>query len=658
MASTGTAEEENFRVVLLGIGKDTAEEKEAFCRRIASRYGVARSLLEKIAESPPIVLKKNLSRRRSEMLAHLITSAGGRVSIEKREETIPVGLEFETGDSAPLALESCAVRKSAGGSWSVVGRVRNISSEGLEETWALVQLFGEAEELLTFEEVPLSFDPLPPGESAPFRAVFDGRLVLKRVTVAFKNASGRPIAARDRLRRREWIPVKTVLPQGDEEPKDSDLDVPVLELYVRPGEKSRAKEEEPLVPDGGKLLGGMASVIKPETEVFPSQCEPSEEGRLKDEPSERDRGTASGEETTGSLVEEKEVQAQGALEVSQDEPDEKEPERETEGERVASLRDGDFPAKDRDEGGLSDGSGEEAARDEGLGLLSEALDSFHEAREERREEGPDREEASLFPWIDAFREAVCSYYGEDRDGFSTWFRKQEGENRFQGPFHRVVTILTHARFSQRCASEEALENTARVYDVMLKKGLQLEEIPFLKGTRFASAETWRNLFFRAIPKLREISEHLLSKENWEALELEKLIQIIPQMSLEASRLAVGWLSSLTSDKIRVDFRKTTPEVGKALYRVASRLGIVDPRFDHYRGPQSLGDLKIEAFARIAFPEHPRKIEAPMNWVGKEGEPSGPCLPIHPICAGCLFEAFCPKLRLDFDPAEKGLFPTT
>lgn len=658
MAPMGTPEEENFRVVLLGIGKDTAEEKEAFCRRIGSRYGVARSLLEKIAESPPIVLKKNLSRRRSLILAHLITSAGGRVSIEKREETIPVALEFETRDSAAVALESFAVRKSAGGSWSVVGRVRNISSEGLEETWALVQLFGEGEELLAFEEVPLAFDPLPPGESAPFRAVFDGRLGLKRMTVAFKNASGRPVAAEDRLRRREWIPVKTVLPQGEEELKDSDLGIPVLELYVKADGKSRTEEEEPLVLHGEELLGGMASAIKAETEVLPFQCGYSGEERLKDKESERDRGTASGEETIGSPSEEKESQGQGVLEVSQDEPDQRGTERETEGEKVASLRDGDFPVKDRDEGGPSDGSGGEAARDEGLGLLSKAPDSSQGAHEERREEGPDREEASPFPWIDAFREAVWSYYGEDRDGFSTWFHKQEGENRFQGPFHRVMTILTHARFSQMCASEEALKNTTRVYDVMLKKGMQIEEVPSLEGTRFASAETWRNLFFRAIPKLSEISEHLLSKENWDALELEKLIQIIPQMSLEASRLAVGWLSSLTSDEIRVDFRKTTPEVGKALYRVASRLGIVDPRFDHYRGPQSLGNLKIEAFARIAFPEHPRRIEEPMNWLGKEGESSGPCLPIHPRCEGCFFEAFCPKLRLDFDPAEKGLFPTT
>jgi endonuclease III len=83
------------------------------------------------------------------------------------------------------------------------------------------------------------------------------------------------------------------------------------------------------------------------------------------------------------------------------------------------------------------------------------------------------------------------------------------------------------------------------------------------------------------------------------------------------------------------------------------LGIIDPHFDFYQAKNSMGDLKIQTFAKVAFPEDPSKIETPMVWIGRN-EAEGHCLPLSPRCEECLFETFCPKLYLDFDPTEKGM----
>lgn len=675
MPSIERGNEENFRVVLMGIGKDTPQEKEAFCRQVASRYGVALPLLEKIAESLPVVLKKNLSRRRSEALARLIASCGGRVSIEKRVDAFPVHLEFEAQGPPAVALETCRVQETAWGSWSVVGRVRNVSSRGLEDLWALIQLFGEGAELLTFEEVPLVLNPLPPGGAAPFRAIFDGHLPLTRVTISFKNALGRPVAAEDRLKRREWVPVRTILPSNEEEIRDAALDVPVLKLFLRPNGTSEVREETPPVREGQGLHAGMtdpskamAATTSPGIEAF------WEEGG---EDGSDEKVALEGEEAALSWKGVETAPAEEVAEVLQGEPDGSEgpgTDERAESSQAKGLltvgRDGgarsvrivkEAPEDDGgkvSEAGRTELSKEKAVSDAALigpNWIPAVVDSFGMDRAGDEEKGLPDEDDSSFPWIDAFREAIRAYYREDRDGFLAWFRNREGEDRFQDNFHRVLTILAHARFSQRCPSEGVLENTERVYEIMLKEELGIEEIPFLEGTCFTPAETWRNLFFKAVPKLKEIAKHLLSKGQWDAVEMEKVIQIIPQMSPEASRLAVWRLSSLLTNGIHVDFRRTLPLIGGGLYRVASRLGIVDPRFDHCRSSQSVGERKIHAFAKTAFPEHPRMIEEPMNWVGSGVASEGRCLPVHPRCEGCLFEAFCPGLHLDFDPAEKGVF---
>ena len=118
---------------------------------------------------------------------------------------------------------------------------------------------------------------------------------------------------------------------------------------------------------------------------------------------------------------------------------------------------------------------------------------------------------------------------------------------------------------------------------------------------------------------------------------------------------LGVLCVLEREGIAIDFSQASILLGGALYRVAARLGVVDPQFDYCEGPNSMGDLKIQAFGRTAFSEDPLKIEEPMNWLGTEtSEDGGVCAPTYPRCEGCLFSDFCPKHYLAFDPSEKGL----
>jgi endonuclease III len=126
------------------------------------------------------------------------------------------------------------------------------------------------------------------------------------------------------------------------------------------------------------------------------------------------------------------------------------------------------------------------------------------------------------------------------------------------------------------------------------------------------------------------------------------------MSDRNSRRAVRWIDELIPEIVEIDFSNTSVAVGENLYRVASRLGVVDPHFDSYQGKDSMGDLKIQSFAKAAFPQNPMKIAEPMNWVGMEEKDGGHCFSTQPRCPACIFETFCPRFHLHFDPAAKGM----
>jgi hypothetical protein len=123
-----------------------------------------------------------------------------------------------------------------------------------------------------------------------------------------------------------------------------------------------------------------------------------------------------------------------------------------------------------------------------------------------------------------------------------------------------------------------------------------------------------------------------------------------------SRLAIRWIHELLPKEVDIDAATIPICIEEGLYRVGARLGVVDPQFDTVQGKNSIGDLKIQAFAKMAFPRFPWKIEEPMTWlgIGTENGGGGCCLPTQPRCEGCLFEVFCPKLYPDFNPSEKGM----
>jgi len=257
-----------------------------------------------------------------------------------------------------------------------------------------------------------------------------------------------------------------------------------------------------------------------------------------------------------------------------------------------------------------------------------------------------------YPWIRDFRNSIETYYQNHYDIFTGWFRAFQKEGGFLHPLHSLLTILVHARFSQSNSFQKPLENTQRVVGLIAQTRFRLEEIPLLEGTPFFSGEDWRDLFYKAFPKIQQVANNILKQEQWNAIDLERLIGVIPHMSGKSSHMSIRWVHELIPDVIKVDFSNTPVDVGENLYRVASRLGVVDPHFDFYQGKDSMGDLKIQSFARIAYPEYPTKIEEPMVWIG--GEKEGNCFPVRPHCGGCLFESFCPKLYFHLNPSGKGI----
>jgi len=80
-----------------------------------------------------------------------------------------MNLEFQETGSALIALEASSLRKTQSETWSVTGRVKNISAETLHDVWILIQLFGNHGDFLTFEEVPLPSTLFPHKAPLPSR---------------------------------------------------------------------------------------------------------------------------------------------------------------------------------------------------------------------------------------------------------------------------------------------------------------------------------------------------------------------------------------------------------------------------------------------------------------------------------------------------------
>lgn len=649
-------EEGRYRVLLLAIGGNTQEEKEAFCQKASEAYGISGSQLRSIADRCPIVLKKNLTRKLAESLARNLKSMDAMISIEERRDPFDAFLEFQEMTPPVVALESSYLRRTASGVCQVIGRVRNVSDRPMRDVWILLQVFDPSGEIVTFEEVPTPINFLPPGVASPFKVVFDEASPIAKGSIAFKTPSGDPIAAVDRRKKREWVAVE----MADEQ----EAVHPSVEQQHEDVTPSKATEEASL--PGTILL----------EEVLDRRAEAVSAPKDTDDRAAVDLWGPGGEDfETGNQsplsLSVDDLPAESPLALTEREGEfswedthpaereDKEPEEPlnsprwpgnlaralSPAEAVKAHPTLTAPQESEEAGGLpaSEPRGPAAAFEEAAQLL-----------EEISQKSPEKKvSAVLFPWIDDFRSSVEAYHQRATDAFSAWFGAKRSENGFSDPFHSLLAIVGHGRFDQASQSERTTENIERVYKLLPEPRVELESIPALIGTEFCSGENWTYLFHRALPRLQHVAREILEKKAWKGLDLERLIQTVPHMSPENSRKTAQRIRALLPDAVAVDLSEVPVTVGEGLYRVASRLGVVDPQFDVLGDQDSMGSRKIQAFAETAFPQDPARVEEPMASVGR-GDDRGFCLPVHPRCAGCLFDAFCSKQHVDFDPSERGM----
>ncbi len=627
-------EDETYRVILHRIGENTEEEKTRFCGEVSETYGIPLPLMKKMVERCPIVVKKNLPFKKAEMLAIAFRSSGASASVEKKRSLSPVSVESIGEKPYRLRLESSSLRKSPGGAWQVFGRVQNIYKEELRDVWALIQVFDEYGELTGLEEIPLPINPLPPNYSSPFKALFEKDLSIQNVSIAFKTASGSPIPAMDQRERREWVEVKIAEPQRRDPPlspieisedvlsplepsltlapemKEGDLDRQEMERVPSEMPPHLAVEIPALFDENLKRSGegGGLTFFESEGQRFAKDEEEQRGVEIEEEGPSRD--------VTQTLVVKESLEEEELhLDVSKHEPVENASQRET------TL------------------------------LLFEKEESVTEEKVAPAAHKVD-EKPIFYPWLNDFKRAIEAYDQSHKEPFLLWFENLQKEGRLADPYYSLLTLLIYARFNQTPSWEIALENTQKVFPLMIQADLSPEQIPPLRGDLFFPPDIWRDLYLRAIPKLQEVSRRILKETRWATSDLDRLIRIIPHMTARNSRWVIRvlhhWIPEVVPDISEMEI-----DINDGVYRLASRLGVVNPSFDYYQGKNSMGDLKIQSFARAAFPEDPGKIEEPMSRLGANDE-EGYCLPTRPKCQSCPLESFCQKHFIDFNPSEKGM----
>lgn len=639
-------EEGRYRVLLLGVGENSENEIDSFCANLSKNYRIPLPLLKKIVDRCPIILKKNLSLKKAQLLGKTLKSFGATVSIEERRNDPPIVLEFQELVPHQLILESSYLRKTSGATWSVIGRIKNISDEMLRDTWALIQLFDALGEFIAFEEAPLPINPLPPEEGSPFKVVFEGNINIKKISIAFKNALGQPIPVVDKRKKRKWVEVEMM--EEDEH------------FFSFPERPPVTEQQSEMV----ELTEGSMTATSESSETFLGEEITEDEGGVGEEMSQETLTLTLDEDFSERVLEFPEKDFKNPQEPSEENqyPEGGEAKSPLGPETLQALPFTGGEEEIKNEFPLSTTIFEETTH------LLETISEIAVGKEEQEERDKNIKEENiesvkeevkeevlpLFPWIEDFRKSVETFYQMRRDIFSVWFEECLKEGGFLNSFHALLTILAYSRFNQKNQPIQALENTQRVFKIIPLTSLPLDEIPLLIGTPFVSGEVWKDLFQRALPKLHQIGNAILEKNRWNASDLERIIQVIPQMGYPNSRLAIRLIHELIPEILEVDFLNIPVFIEEDLYRVASRLGILDPHFDFFQGSHSTGDDKIQSFASMVFPQNPLKIEEPMAWMGMEEEQGGHCFPTQPRCEGCLFESFCPRLYLHFDPSEKGM----
>jgi hypothetical protein len=246
--------------------------------------------------------------------------------------------------------------------------------------------------------------------------------------------------------------------------------------------------------------------------------------------------------------------------------------------------------------------------------------------------------------------------GQHRDPFINWYT-QSVANKYGDLQFRVLLILTNARFDQGTRAERALENTQRLLaaGTLSVYPVELSDVPAINTRQRMKAERWRELLWRSLPGLRQLSNQIAGCDHWKASDLLQAITSarIPYFGPKTARLAVRWISELIPD-INVDMGDSEIPVDSLVYRVAARLGLLDPVRERYWGPGSPGHERIQAAARQLFPHNPSLMDEPVWMMGRQPRNGGFCSPTDPTCdRGCLFASFCPRLWQQRDPGSVG-----
>jgi len=257
-----------------------------------------------------------------------------------------------------------------------------------------------------------------------------------------------------------------------------------------------------------------------------------------------------------------------------------------------------------------------------------------------------------------FRDLIITYTkNRAPDPFMIWFRQKDSKDFFVDDFERVLVILIDARFDQMTTAEKALENTKMAVEAnCLKKAIEPNKLPLLIPRQYFTAEGWTESFIVALPNLHTIARRIVTQKSWNANDLFDLMlhKIRARyLGVKTTRLAVRWLHELVSS---LDINMTTYEIpiDRLVYRVACRLGLIDPNTDKYSGRRSIADVKIQTLVKRLLPDRPWLFDEPLWSSGRRAVNGGHCYPRNPNCKGCIFESICPKRFLDFDPAKIGM----
>jgi len=642
-------EEEKYRVFLMGIEDDTEERREAFCKTISLKYNLSAALLREVVDRSPIVLRNNLPLRKAKALARTLKHFGALVSVETKNNVPSILLEFEEPAAPRVALEDAHLWKTPSQTWNVTGKIKNASGEDLNDLWVLVQLFDDEGTFLTFEEVPIPINPLPPQKSSPFKVIAEGSLPVQIISLTFKNSMGNPLPSSDQRKKGQEMEGHAgngngALPSDLPMTEEVKATVQVNPKHIEESPQGMVLSSSEAETEGGSdFEGGMAGVQEKREEAEGLRVEASDRPMVEENSlptvARASSDMTEGEPAVGTSIPSRTLE-QGEVEMMEMHFPELKPSSEAEESLTQGREKEVSPLKEAGQ------------------ILSELSSAGDQATRDAEKPNPEEEEVAkegfpAFAWMDDFRRSVETYYQEHPDPFSLWFEERNKAQALGNRLEALLMILIHSRFDQMTRAEKALENTQKVYPILLEENLSLEAIPSLEGTKFFSAEQWRMLFHRALPRLQQIARDILSREKWDASELAQLIQVIPHMSVDASRRATRRIHALIPEMLRIDFSRTRVLVERPLYRVVARLGVLDPQFDPYEGLQSMGDSKIQYFGKAAFPEDVMKIEEPLSWLGGAMEGGGHCFPVHPRCEGCLFGKFCSRLSLHIDPAEKG-----